>query len=293
MKCSLELWPVLVWWTIVFTMIIPFTTLFWVAFLILLALTPLFEIVNTVRGKRTPISRWRWDAAIEAYEPDEPITTQATQHWSTVDVETPLGVPRLMFTISCGSACTHTHRGGRGRRVLTPLIRPRTLVHWMLIVIGARCLQSGGLPDSGHQASSSGGKRQGEALLVIPPSGQSDRQSHCPTTLSPYYVIKVVSPAGLVGIDDHIWAGSLAPMQDSLLSFQRQRPASQQRREQAAADSRRGLRRRRLGARNCVRLPVLAWAPRVPLSALWAALTYDISLYHCREVEAECACCSC
>ena len=96
-KCSLELWPVLVWWTIVFTMIIPFTTLFWVLFLILLALTPLFETINTLRGKRTPISRWRWDAAIEAYEPDEPITTQATQHWSTVDVETPLGVPRLTY----------------------------------------------------------------------------------------------------------------------------------------------------------------------------------------------------
>lgn len=91
-KCSLELWPVLVWWTIVITMIIPFTTLFWVIFLILLALTPLFEIVNTVRGKRTPISRWRWDAAIEAYEPDEPIATKATQHWSTVDVETPRGI---------------------------------------------------------------------------------------------------------------------------------------------------------------------------------------------------------
>ena len=113
-KCSLELWPVLVWWTIVFTMIIPFTTLFWVAFLILLALTPLFEIVNTVRGKRTPISRWRWDAAIEAYEPDEPITTQATQHWSTVDVETPLGVPRLMFYHFLW-LCLHTHTPRRPR----------------------------------------------------------------------------------------------------------------------------------------------------------------------------------
>ena len=52
-KCSVELWPVLVWWTTVFTMIIPFTTLFWVAFLVLLALTPLFEIINVAKGTMT------------------------------------------------------------------------------------------------------------------------------------------------------------------------------------------------------------------------------------------------